>query len=54
LPDLLQGRNDQLHPRSRIDQGRLVLLIIEDFGLVGVEDLVGKFYDLARLRPLNG
>src|ERR1700687_2818653 len=54
LPYLFQRRDHQFDPCPRIDQGGLVLLIVEHLGLDRVQHLVGEFYNLARLRPLYG
>src|SRR5260221_5690226 len=51
--DLLQGGHDQADPCLRVDQGRLELLIVEYFGFVHVEHLVGKSNHLARLHGLH-
>src|SRR6266403_1804948 len=51
---LLQGRNYQFDARPRVDQGGLVLFIVECYGFLRVEHSVAKPNDLSRLHRPDG
>src|SRR5215469_15853686 len=51
LSHILQRWDYQLYTGPRVDEGRLELLVIEHFGLIGVEYAIAEANDLTRLAP---